>query len=92
MKAAIAVAIVAFFASNAAFAASAVCESQVTEKKLAGAAKDSFMKKCEADQAKKDAGATCDAQAKEKKLAGAAKMSYVNKCVKDATPAAAPKK
>ena len=50
-----------------------------TEKKLAGAAKGSFLKKCE-----KDAQASCEAQAGDKKLAGAAKNSFVKKCVKDA--------
>jgi hypothetical protein len=55
------------------------CTSQATEKKLAGAAKTSFMNKCQ-----RDAKATCDAAAGEKKLAGAAKSSFTNKCVKDA--------
>jgi hypothetical protein len=50
-----------------------------TEKKLAGAAKNSFMKKCEAD-----AQAKCEAAAAEKKLAGAAKNSNVKKCVGEA--------
>jgi hypothetical protein len=49
------------------------------EKKLAGAAKNSFMKKCEAD-----AQAKCDAAAAEKKLAGAAKNSNVKKCMSEA--------
>ena len=52
---------------------------QSAEKKLAGAAKTSFMKKCE-----KDATAACETQAGEKKLAGAAKTSFVKKCAKDA--------
>lgn len=52
------------------------------EKKLAGAAKTSFLKKCE-----KDATATCDVTAGEKKLAGAAKSSFIKKCVKDAVGA-----
>jgi hypothetical protein len=52
---------------------------QVTEKKLAGAAKTSFMTRCE-----KDAAAACDAQAAERKLAGAAKNSFTKKCVTDA--------
>ena len=51
------------------------------EKKLAGAALTSFMKKCEADAA---GASSCDAMAAEKKLAGAAKTSYVTKCEKDA--------
>jgi hypothetical protein len=59
--------------------ADATCKSQATDKKLAGAALTSFMKKCE-----KDAGATCDKSAAEKKLAGAAKTSFTKKCVSDA--------
>jgi hypothetical protein len=55
------------------------CKVQAAEKKLAGAAMTSFMKKCE-----KDAAAACDASAKEKKLAGAAKTSFTKKCVNDA--------
>ncbi len=57
----------------------ASCTAASTEKKLAGAAKNSFMKKCE-----KDAAATCDAAAVEKKIFGAAKNSFTKKCVKDA--------
>jgi len=53
--------------------------AQVTDKKLAGAAKTSFTKKCE-----KDAKATCETASAEKKLAGAAKNSFEKKCVKDA--------
>ena len=55
------------------------CASAVTEKKLAGAAKTAFLKKCE-----KDATAKCEAAAAERKLAGAAKNSNIKKCVKDA--------
>jgi len=58
--------------------------SQVTEGlNLAGAAKASFLKKCQADAASN----TCDAQASEKKLAGAAKTSFLKKCTADAQPA-----
>lgn len=92
MKAAIAIALVALVASNSAFAANTVCDSQVAVKKLSGAEKDSFMKECEAEQAKLEMTKGCDAQAKEKKLAGAAMMSFVNKCVKDAEAAATVKK
>jgi hypothetical protein len=60
-------------------AADSSCSNQAAEKKLAGAAKTSFMNKCE-----RDAKASCDAAAGEKKLAGAAKTSFTNKCVKDA--------
>ncbi len=65
--------------STAAYASGATCSVTAGEKKLAGAAKTSFMKKCESD-----AKAACDGQAGEKKLAGAAKNSFVTKCVKDA--------
>jgi len=56
------------------------CTQQATDKKLAGAAKTSFLTKC--STAAKDA---CDKQAVDKKLAGAAKTAFTNKCVKDAT-------
>jgi hypothetical protein len=58
------------------------CAAQATDKKLAGAAKTSFMKKCSAD-----AATSCDNQAADKKLAGAAKTSFTKKCVTDATGA-----
>ena len=61
-------------------AAPASCMAQATDKKLAGAAKTSFLKKCDTD-----AAASCDSQAADKKLAGAAKTSFTKKCVKDAT-------
>ncbi len=51
------------------------CMTQATDKKLAGAAKTSFMNKCEKD--------ACMAQAKDKDLHGAAETSFVKKCVKD---------
>ena len=56
----------------------ATCKEQAADKKLAGAALNSFLKKCE-----KDAHASCDASAAEKKLAGAAKTSFTKKCVSD---------
>lgn len=59
--------------------AEGTCASQAADKKLAGAAKTSFMTKCQ-----KDAGTTCDAAAADKKLAGAAKTSFTKKCVSDA--------
>jgi hypothetical protein len=59
------------------------CETQAADKKLAGAAKNSFVKKCEKDSGG-TAKAACDTQAGEKKLAGAAKNSFVKKCVADA--------
>jgi hypothetical protein len=60
--------------------ADASCAAQATDKKLAGAAKTSFLTKC-----KKDATASCDQQAADKKLAGAAKNSFTKKCVNDST-------
>jgi len=64
-----------------AFAADGACDAQATEKKLSGAARTSFVKKCETDAA----NASCEMQAGDKKLAGAAKTSFVKKCVTDAT-------
>lgn len=79
---------VAIFAAGVSAAASAQtpppapdCAARATEKKLHGAALNSFMKKCERD----NAAASCEAAAVEKKLAGAAKTSFTKKCVKDAT-------
>ncbi len=57
----------------------ATCVSEADGKKLAGAARTSFLGKCE-----RDATASCDTQATEKKLHGAAKTSFTGKCVKDA--------
>jgi hypothetical protein len=62
-----------------AFAGNETCQAQADAKKLAGAALNSFMTKCE-----KDAQSACDSQAAEKKLSGAAKDSFTKKCVSDA--------
>jgi hypothetical protein len=59
--------------------AAGTCNDQAADKKLAGAAKTSFLTKCE-----KDATATCDATATDKKIFGAAKTSFMKKCVADA--------
>jgi hypothetical protein len=65
------------------------CEAKAVDKNgkaLAGAAKASFMKKCE----KEAGGAACAAKAVDKNgkpLAGAAKASFVKKCEKDAAAA-----
>lgn len=58
--------------------ASPSCTAQAGEKKLAGAALASFMKKCETD-----ASVACTRTATEKKLAGAAKTSFEKKCIED---------
>ena len=72
--------------AGSAYAANAACEAQATEKKLAGAAKTSFLKKCERD-AGAGAAATvspaCAKSAADKKLAGAAKASHIKKCMAD---------
>jgi len=74
-----------FLMATQAYAAYPACEAKAVEKKLAGAAKTSFMKKCEKDAAAAGpAAAACEAKASEKKLHGAAKNSFVKKCVKDA--------
>jgi hypothetical protein len=64
-------AVLCMFAGSA-VAQDATCAVQAGDKKLAGAAKTSFVKKC------------CDTQAADKKLAGAAKNSFTEKCLKDA--------
>ena len=72
-----------------AWATNAACEKQADEKKLAGAARTSFVKKCEKDAAGAggDAQAACEKSAADKKLAGAAKNSHVKKCMEDAAAA-----
>jgi hypothetical protein len=62
------------------------CDAKAAEKKLAGAAKASFVKKCEKEAGAADAGAACAAKAVDKNgkaLAGAAKSSFMKKCEKD---------
>ena len=71
-------AILSFYVISA-NAADPSCTSQAGEKKLAGAAKTSFMQKCE-----RDATTACQKDSADKKLAGAAKASHVKKCVADA--------
>ncbi|MEJ8849405.1 hypothetical protein [Variovorax rhizosphaerae] len=73
-------------AAPAAAAAGASCDMQATEKKLAGAAKNSFVKKCEKDT-KAAATPACAAKAVDKNgkaLAGAAKNSFMKKCEAEA--------
>ena len=76
------------------FAANAACDAKAAEKKLAGAAKTSFLKKCEKDAAPAGAASAaapsapatspaCEKAAADKKLAGAAKKSFVKKCTTD---------
>ena len=84
----IAFATLSLFAGHA-FAAHADCEAKAGEKKLAGAAKTSFLKKCEKDSGAAPAAAAspaCEKSAADKKLAGAAKTSHMKKCMADASP------
>lgn len=76
MRALLLAAAIVFTAGSAHAAA---CKVEASNKKLAGAALNSFMTKCE-----KDAQAVCDKSAADKKLAGAAKSSHIKKCVADA--------
>lgn len=71
--------------SMTAQAADANCESKAAAKHLAGAAKNSFMTKCEKDASASSAKAQCESQAADKKLHGAAKISFTKKCVADAS-------
>ena len=82
MKKLIALLLVAF--STSAVYAADDCAARAAEKKLAGAAKNSFMKKCQADAGAAPGNSECAAKAKEKKLAGAAKNSFMKKCTADA--------
>ena len=95
MKKFLLTAVVAAFGllAGSAFAANADCAAKAAEKKLAGAAKTSFVKKCEKDAGAAPAAApaspACEKSAADKKLAGAAKKSHIKKCMADAAPAAA---
>lgn len=86
MKKLISLLVLALTVSSAVYAADD-CAARATEKKLAGAAKNSFMKKCTADAAKDAGNSACEAKAKEKKLAGAAKNSFLKKCIADSKAA-----
>ena len=77
MKTILLAAALSLCAAGAAQAAS--CKAQASEKKLAGAALTSFMKKCETDATK-----ACETDSAQRKLAGAAKTSHMKKCVADA--------
>jgi Skp family chaperone for outer membrane proteins len=59
-------------------AADKTCKDQATDKKLAGAALNSFMKKCSSDAQK-----GCAAESKGQNLKGAAATSHTKKCTDD---------
>ena len=72
-----------WWVAGAAFAQDATtCVASADGKKLAGAARTSFLGKCE-----RDATTVCETQATERKLNGAAKTSFTKKCIKDAVGA-----
>ncbi len=85
MRNLIVVAIASLFIATSAFAADESCEAKAVGKNgkpLAGAAKSSFMKKCEKNAAPA-AASSCEARAVSKDgkpLAGAAKAASIKKC------------
>jgi len=82
MRILLTVAVTFMFVAGSAFADT--CADRAAQKKLAGAAMSSFMKKCEKDEIAK---AACETRASEKKLAGGARSAFMRKCVKDGGPA-----
>lgn len=86
----LAVALSMSFGAAHAADATADCAAKSAEKKLAGAAKSSFEKKCMADAGGSAMAASpaCEKSAADKKLAGAAKNSHIKKCMADEKPAA----
>ena len=76
-----AAAVACLFVASPAWAAD--CNKMADEKKLAGAARTSFVKKCEKDNAT-PASAACEKSATDKKLAGVARTSHIRKCMADA--------
>ena len=73
------IALIAALSLLACGTASATCKSDAADKKLAGAALASFMKKCESDAKKK-----CATESADQKLKGAAATSHTKKCTTDA--------
>jgi hypothetical protein len=76
MKAIVLAVLFGFAATGGAYADT--CKKDAADKKLAGAALNSFMKKCETDAKK-----ACEADSAAKNLRGAAKNSHTKKCVED---------
>ena len=71
-------------AAEPANAKAAQCEKAAADKKLTGAAKNSFIQKCVKTDGAADKATQCEKAAADKKLAGAAKNSFIQKCVKTA--------
>ncbi|MCE2907796.1 MAG: hypothetical protein O9343_10335 [Burkholderiaceae bacterium] len=80
LKSALIAACAGLLMSTGAWAAD--CAKMADEKKLAGAARTSFITKCEKD-ASPAASPACEKSAADKKLAGAAKASHLKKCMAD---------
>jgi hypothetical protein len=95
--------VASLFAANLAMAQSAApaaaksasCSDQAAEKKLAGAAKNSFMKKCEkesgaaksdgksaAKSAQQEKMKSCNKEAKDKNLKGDERKKFMSGCLK----------
>ena len=66
-------------AQNKPTAQNPTCTVNATEKKLAGAAKNSFMQKCE-----RDARTACENDEISQRTSGAAKEAHIKKCVREA--------
>ena len=81
------------FATTVFAQAGGTCEAQATDKKLAGAAKTSFMKKCEreakaaegktAKTAQQEKMKTCNKEAGDKKLKGKERKAFMSDCLKN---------
>ncbi|MDE1942605.1 MAG: hypothetical protein KGI47_05615 [Betaproteobacteria bacterium] len=95
IKTLFAAALAAFVLTQTAHAATSApstggCEARAVDKHgkpLAGAAKASFLKKCEKENKATNSKAGCEAKAigkNGKPLAGAAKNSFMKKCLKEA--------
>lgn len=82
----IALILVSFGALQAVQAAPQTCAEQAAAKHLAGAARNSFIKKCERTSREAAATEQCNSRADTKRLHGAARTSFVRKCVRTATP------
>jgi hypothetical protein len=85
MKKIMMLAVVAFGLIGGNAYAAGACEKSADDKKLAGAARTSYVKKCEKDAAGATAATSpaCEKSAADKKLAGAAKTSHIKKCMAD---------
>jgi hypothetical protein len=58
------------------------CDALAADKKLTGAARASFLKKCD-DDASNELRAACDTKAAEQKLSATAKRDFVKRCIAD---------